>query len=138
MHADMQAQKRNFEETGKIRRFNPGSRTHARGEDAEESAISKITCNRYKQDRPINARCPAVVEQGGILKRVNIKQQCIVLSTCYVAKHVLKNMLRGKACPKKKGNPSPIPTPQRWLHCIANHIRQHRFECTLLITALFP
>jgi hypothetical protein len=43
-----------------------------------------------------------------------------------------------KAILKKRGNPPLIPTPQRWLHFIANHIRQHRFECTLEITTLFP
>jgi hypothetical protein len=123
-----------------MKHFNPGSRTHARGEDAEESAISKTICNRYKQDKTINARRPAVVEQGGgILKsRVDIKQQSMVFRTRYAANMFLRTCYAAKQCIKKNGNPPVIPTLQRCLHFIANHIRQHRFECTLVITALFP
>jgi hypothetical protein len=47
-----------------MRHFNPGSRTHARGADAEESTISKTIRSRYEQDRPINVMRPAVVERG--------------------------------------------------------------------------
>jgi hypothetical protein len=46
--------------------------------------------------------------------------------------------LNSKAIMKKRGNPPLIPTPQRWLHFIANHNRQHHFECKLDVTTLFP
>jgi hypothetical protein len=78
-----------------MRHFNPGSRAHARGANAEESTISKTICNRYEQDRPINARRPAVVERGGIdpekkYSEVDVTQQ-----------NMQESMFLSKTCLKK-------------------------------------